>query len=125
MERFARVDARTVHLLGKQRKAAKLQQEFNMGSRVAWKRELILTSFQPYIVKVSANVICNDVDSLMNARDDGGYIPVAQVKLDLGPIGGIEEGGIHMCLEEEQSSVLPKGKCRSCPYEDLACGSCS
>ncbi len=108
VECFARVDARAVCPVGIQGRAAKLPHKYNMGLGVARKRELILTSFQPHVVEVSANVICDDVDSLKNAQDDVGCIPVAQVELDLGPIGGIEESVVHMCLEEEQSPIFVK-----------------
>jgi hypothetical protein len=72
------------------------------------KKGRVLIPIQPYIVKVTANVNCNDVDSLTKGQGDGGCVPVAWVKLDLGPIGSVKEGGVDSCLEEEQSPALAK-----------------
>ena len=68
---------------------------------IARKWETVLTPLRPHILEVCANVLCDDVDSLASTGDDGRCVAMRRVKFKNGPVGGVEEGGVDTCLEEE------------------------
>ena len=78
----------------KQIRAAILPHYPKMGVRVARKRETVLTPWWPHIFEVSANFLCDDIDGLPNTGDDGRCVAMHWVKLKLGPVCGVEEGGV-------------------------------
>ena len=86
---------------------------------VARKRETVLTPLRPHIIEVSANVLCDNVDSLTGAGNDGRCVAMHRVKLENRPVGGVEEGGVHASLEEE--GVPTWGNCRTKVVFVLTC----
>ena len=72
-----------------------------MGVGVARKRKTVLTPLRPHIIEVSANVLCDDIDRLTKTGDDGRCVAMHRIKLELGPVGRVEEGGVYSRLEDE------------------------
>ena len=97
--RIVHVDA--AHPVRIQIQAAILPHYPKMRVGVARKRKTVLTPGGPHILEVSANVLCDDIDSLTNTGDDGRCVAMHRIKLELGPVGGVEEGGVDSSLEDE------------------------
>ena len=111
VQSFPCVGARARSPVFQQLLVAVLPDNSHVRERVARKREQVFVALGPLIIEISAEGNRNDIDSLANRGDYGRRVSVCWVKLLLGPICRVEEGGTDSCLEAEESPIF--GRCHA------------